>query len=373
MSKPWLRTCAVFLMLLLATAGVSAQWSQGPPAARADKSTVDRAAMERSWHIQEQLAAIERDRDGFIDTLLASWASILDPLVYDLERELRPIMERATPLRLYGASLVGDFETMTDVLMGVQSAGKFINALSEPQPKAPTVMSGLGDTASQLVFTPIAPCRVVDTRGSGSRTGVMAVGTERAFDLTTSGLAKGQGGAASCPGLPSFSHKAWSVNVTVTGYGAFGWLNAWGYNGTEQSSSIINYSAGTSAIANGLTLTGCYDCSDDIVVKASSAPTHVIIDVVGYYQKATGFLFPESLLMTGVGVAVNANDYQRIDGGGCPTGTILVGGTQWNTGFGQILTSEHGVSGNAWYEKVKSIASSTTFSVWVNSICLEVR
>lgn len=42
----------------------------------------------------------------------------------------------------------------------------------------------LGETTNDLVFVPITPCRIIDTRLAG---GQIAAGTTRAFDVTASG------------------------------------------------------------------------------------------------------------------------------------------------------------------------------------------
>jgi hypothetical protein len=41
------------------------------------------------------------------------------------------------------------------------------------------------------------------------------------------------------------------------------------------------------AIANGVILMGCFSCADDITIRAFGDATHVIIDVMGYFQQAS--------------------------------------------------------------------------------------
>ena len=65
-------------------------------------------------------------------------------------------------------------------------------------------------------------------------------------------------------------------------------LKAWGFNSTEPNASVINWQAGQSgAIANGVILMGCLGCAYDITIKAFGDATHVIIDVMGYFQEAS--------------------------------------------------------------------------------------
>jgi hypothetical protein len=354
-TRPW-KAVSLAVVILLATTVIGAQ--------QFEPQRDHKMSAERSWEVQAQLKDIEQNRAAFVNRFLGEWAAVLDPIQYDIYQELAPIAMKAPAWQLYGASLVGDFRTMVKVLMGQRGAGKYINELEVAQAKvAPGAYGGVtgaefgemvGDTTDSLVFTPITPCRMVDTRGTGARTGLMAAGTQRSFDLTQDGFAKGQGGAtaiAQCPGLPNFSHYAWSVNVTVTGYSAFGWLTAWGAGGTEQTSSIINYSSGTSAIANGMTMIGCWNCADDVVIKASSAPTHVIIDVVGYYTEA-GISDATVTRVAGTPTTILLNTVGFVTGGACPAGTVLIGGEV-----------DHG--SDAVYVEETRQASSTTWTFYV--------
>lgn len=343
---------------------------------------MDQAAIQRSWQIQAQVANISQDKETFINNFIASWVPNVNPALFgSVSTELRPLMEAATPWRLYAASLVGDYSAMIQVLRGEIQAGKVINALSEPQPHA-TAMSAMtlgsvsplaiGSSTSQLVFTPIPPCRIADTRGSGARTGILSPGVPRTFDLTTDAFGKGQGGQTSCAGLPSFSFYGWSVNLTVTGYSTDGFLQVYPFGGSVPATSIANFGPALPAIANSSTLTGCYGCSDDINVVAS-APTHIILDVYGYFEIPTGFTTGATTLMAGTLTTVTAGTYSRVNGGACPSGTHVIGGAQTNSSSSSntILTSDHNVDTTLWYEYVKNTGTSSA-TVTVYSICQDL-
>jgi len=322
------------MLLVLATATMVAQQDQMPNATAATKPAMDQAAIERSWAIQAELARIEKNPEAFVDQLIQSWAPYLDSEVYDPWHEIKPIAMAATPWQLYGASLVGDFKTMLLVLHGKVGAGRYINALTQPEPRTWTSAARvaapdpqvLGGTVDSLVFTPIAPCRMVDTRGAGARTGIVNPGVPRSFDLTTDGYTKGQGGATSgCTGLPSFSPFGWAANITTTQHSAAGGLQAWGFGGVVPLTSIINYFPTAYAIANNGSLTGCWGCADDVTLSVFGGATHVIIDVMGYYDQATA---TSSTVTRIAGTATPiANGTQGfVTGGACPAGTVLIGG-----------------------------------------------
>jgi len=60
---------------------------------------------------------------------------------------------------------------------------------AEPEPRA------LGDTAADLVYTPVTPCRILDTRLAG---GPLAADTPRSFSVTAANLGFQGGNASGC-------------------------------------------------------------------------------------------------------------------------------------------------------------------------------
>jgi len=346
---PFRFVCSVVVVLALAGGFVPAR------GAAQERAAID-ADVRRSAIIQAAIAHIEANRAEFVRSLLMEWTSHVDAGLYDLFETLGPIAMRAPAWQLYGASLVGDFPTMVRVLRGEEGAGAHVNALAE-QPAALQAYDpawevvepdDLGSTTDNLVYTPIAPCRVVDTRGAGARTGIIPANGTRTFDLTTAAFTSGQGGAGPCAGLPAFAHAAWAVNVTVTGYGGVGWLKAWGFGGSEPAASIINYSPGQAALANGLILTGCYGCADDITVKAFTSGTHVIIDVIGYFRQAQ-IASAVTTRVAGTPVSVPAGGGAVVQGGFCPAGTQLVGGEVSHPGEDTTIAEFNHGTGSWWF------------------------
>jgi hypothetical protein len=348
-----------------------------------DPQKYDPAAIQRSLAIQAQVAQIGQDKQSFIDTLIASWAPNVDAKLFgNISNQLLPLMQAATPWKLYAASLVGNYNAMMQVLKGEIKAGNVINALSAPQPHGTATSAllvgtvspfALGSATSQLVFTPIPPCRIADTRFAPS--GPLLAGVPRVFDLTTGGYAKGQGGqnlTNPCPGLTAFNFYAWSVNLTATDYTATGFLQVYPFGGSLPATSILNFGTAISAIANSSTVTGCYGCANSINVQAS-AKTDVILDVYGYFELPTGFSTGVVTLLAGTTTSVAAGAYQEVTGGSCPAGTIVIGGAQTNSSSSTntILTSDHNISGTLWYEFVKNTGTAAA-TVTVFSTCQDV-
>jgi len=379
------------IAVLLFVIGVSGT-AAGQQAVTATAPVLDQAAIQRSRAVQAELARIEANKEAFIDELFGRWAPYLDPTAYDLWGSLKPIAMAATPWRLLGASLTSDFESGVRVLRGVVGPGWYVSAYIEGREpvvgsgttKAPVSTSGVGTTAMgdaqwALVFTPIAPCRVVDTRGIGAagpglRTGIMAAGSTRVFDLSAAGLSEGQGGDTSCAALPTFQNKAWAVNITVFGYSELGHLTVWPYTFDKPTTSFMNFSPTAYAMANSGTVTGCYGCSNSINVSVAAA-THVIIDVMGYYEEATGFAGGAVSNLVGTATGIGPGDSGVALGGACPADTVIIGGSVETTATaGTMRLGDQSVSsGTTWRQVVTNTHASSTFSATSTSRCMDVK
>jgi hypothetical protein len=324
----------------------------------------------RSRDVQAIVRHIELEKTAAVDELLGSWQSNLNADLYDAWGELREVAMKAPAWQVYGASLVGDFTTMGKILRGQASAGKYINALSEPQAKQAKGFGEkpganvFGGAVDNLVFTPIAPCRMVDTRGTGARTGLLLVNTNRTFDLEDEGFGQGQGGDVSCVGIPTVSPTAWAVNITVVGpYAGLGALKGWAAASAEPSASIINYGPNVSGgIANGLTMTGCNNCVDDITVRAIGTATHVIIDVVGYYDAPVVSNAAVTRLagtpVTGIGTTET-----NVASPTCPAGTTLISGEIDDTGVNGIL-ADFFTSGGTWIAAMRTTSGTMSATAY---------
>jgi hypothetical protein len=111
---------------------------------------------------------------------------------------------------------------------------------------------------------------------------------------------------------------------------------------------VLNYGSAVYALASGQTLTGCLGCSDDITVKAYNAATHVIIDVVGYYQDA-GVTASTVTSIHGTQVSIPAGAQSYVYGGACLAGTVLVGGQLTTNGFDMAAADSAQSSTTVWY------------------------
>jgi hypothetical protein len=137
-------------------------------------------------------------------------------------------------------------------------------------------------------------------------------------------------------------------------------------------------------VANSGAVTGCLGCLNSINVSVAAA-THVIIDVMGYYEEATGFAGGAVSWLVGpepnYSIPAGASDWN--DGATCPAGTVLIGGGA-DTSSGDLVTSAHRVvvvpgdpatgvpEKSYWYETYKNVGT-IAYTVSTYSRCMDVK
>jgi hypothetical protein len=141
----------------------------------------------------------------------------------------------------------------------------------------------------RLVYTPVPPCRILDTRQAG---GVLPVGAPRDFRVTGVGLDI-QGGNVNGCDVPFGPATSAIINfVAVNPVGA-GNLRAWAYRtppAAPPAASILNYTSGFN-IANGIAVPLCdvseagQTCPADLRLQADVSGAHLVADVVGYFTR----------------------------------------------------------------------------------------
>jgi hypothetical protein len=152
------------------------------------------------------------------------------------------------------------------------------------------VTNTLGDPAADLAFTPVAPCRVVDTRSAA--TGLLVAGAAQNFLVRNAAGFATQGGSATDCGIPLTATSV-EMNFVAVGAAGPGDIRAYPFSGTFPNASVINYSNVPGApllnIANAIAQPVCNPatstCTKDLTVLAEASNTHLIIDVVGYFNK----------------------------------------------------------------------------------------
>ena len=249
----------------------------------------------------------------------------------------------ANDANLQRAAGMKTFQGMMDALTGQQVSDARVMASLATQAQvlgSSPHQALLGSTASDLVYTPLAPCRIVDTRVIG---GPITGGTSRGFHGYTSTNFSAQGGTSSSDcGIPA-NPSALMINVTVVSPTAPGYLTVFPFGTTQPLASNLNYGIGTVAgneIAAKMTIGSA---TDEFSVFAFGS-TNIVVDVVGYFMApqatavdcTTVSSLPVAVPNTGVAVEADAPS--------CPTNYTLVStGCTMASTVGVINTVASGV------------------------------
>ncbi len=142
------------------------------------------------------------------------------------------------------------------------------------------------DTPNSLVFYPVTPCRVADTRTGGNKTGAfgppsLTAGVARTIPVTTAGCS-----------IP-FGAQAFSLNVTAVPPGPLSFVTVWPAGLTRPNVSTLNSFDGQ-VVANAAIVPSGTVFENGVSAGAinvyASNNTDVVIDVNGYFAPS-GFAF----------------------------------------------------------------------------------
>jgi hypothetical protein len=139
-----------------------------------------------------------------------------------------------------------------------------------------------------LLYTPVAPCRIVDTRNTPS--GMIGGNTGRNFHVYgTSAIISAQGGnSAGCPAL-SGEPLAAHINMVAVNPSGKGNMQAFPVSGTKGANLIVNFADIGSNLANAGTIETSTGSGPDITVTSQGSSAHTVIDVLGFYYYPSNF------------------------------------------------------------------------------------
>lgn len=200
--------------------------------------------------------------------------------------------------------------------------------------RAQAATLGLGAPDSDLVYTNLTPCRIVDTRLAGGR---LQAGETRSFQASGTSFA-GQGGRdgdcrvfADAPAL--------ALNVVVVQADGPGYLTAHAYGAARPYVSTLNYEAGE-VIGNEVVVKTTPAAQHDFSVYSLHG-AHVVIDVVGYFAPPVATA-PQCVTTYGDWVSVPGGT-QASGTAACPAAggyAMVSGGCNWD--FVNLLLIQYG-------------------------------
>jgi hypothetical protein len=233
----------------------------------------------------DALLAIDQHRASVIEKIVTAWGP---PLALSSAQipidELRTLLEGLRADHLLAASLAGTLDGVRDVLANAVIA----TAGSKPSMRQ---AKSLGDMAVDDVYTPVTPCRLVDTRGTfaavyqGNGTASHTAVPFTPNQIRTYAVAGGNGVCLSQ--LPaSLAPSAVQLQVfgmpTTSASGDIEILPAGGAFGTTATMVYVgNIAFNTVSTTAKINL-----ANNQIGVQVRGGGAHVAIDVVGYFKSA---------------------------------------------------------------------------------------
>lgn len=229
----------------------------------------------------DPLLAVEQGRVTVVDRIVQAWSKSFEQTQGMSSEDLRDMLMGLRADHLLAASLAGSLEGVRDVLS---------RAVLQDQPvrEGRVATKALGDANADLVFTPLAPCRIVDTRGAG---GALSPNVTRVFDGFSANFATQGGHTAGC-GIPN-GVAALVMTVTATNAATNSFLRVWAQGGTEPGASTMNFQSSIVAIATGTIVPVNSGNLNRFAVK-SGAGVDFIADVVGYFRAPTSSTLPKA-------------------------------------------------------------------------------
>ena len=200
-----------------------------------------------------------------IDQVIAGWRGKLAP---EQEKAVREALSALRADRLLAASVAPSVEGLLSVLKSAETTSAAAGAKVQ--------LKDLGDL--DLAYTPVTPCRIVDTRQVARR---LAAGVIQTFDGFNAATFAPQGGAATNCGIPTGA-KALAMTVTAVTPSDLGFIKLWPANTTEPDASTVNYDPGTINIATGAIVP--VDGANNQFNAESPAAVDLVVDVVGYFN-----------------------------------------------------------------------------------------
>jgi hypothetical protein len=179
----------------------------------------------------------------------------------------------------------------------------------------------LGSPAVDLVYTPLIPCRILDTRIVG---GPIAGGSTRDFNAVvgSGGNFGSQGGSATDCGVVAAGQAAVVINLTAVTPAVAGFATAYPFGTTRPLASSVNYTAG--AIVNNsivVKLPTPLTTRDFTVYTFASAD--YVADIVGYYAPPVATAL-QCQSVDGALRTMTAGEYALLSTVNCPSGYTAV-------------------------------------------------
>lgn len=199
--------------------------------------------------------------------------------------------------------------------------------------------SNFGDLTADLVYTPVAPCRIADTRATTA--GAISANSFRSFVTTNSTSYTSQGGLNTNCGTLFLSPTVVMIVATAVKPTAAGSATVYSFGTAQPTATSLQFAAGAIAV-NTLAVQIPNPLSSYDFTVYTTAQAHFVFDIVGYFAPP---------IATALQCVPTANSELSVASGGlgnvtapaCPAGYTETGtnceATSW---FMPIVSSKTG-------------------------------
>ena len=304
------------------------------------------------------LLSIDQNRATVVDRIVADWGDAFAKANAGITAsQLRTLLQGMRADYLLAASLAGTLDGLRQVI------AKSFADHEAPSGKPSNASKSIGDSADDVVYTPVTPCRIIDTRNAVGPLQSNEIRTEDGFNATSFAA---QGGAASNCGIPN-GVAALTLNLVAVQPSGLGHLTLWPANAPEPNASTINFDSTTITIANGAIVPVDSGSNNRFNVK-SVAQVHLVVDVVGYFAPPVATAVQcTSVASSGTMIPVSSDATVAFPT--CASGYTRTSGTCSGTSG---IPSGYLVETNASGCVFRNLSAVATYSATATSVCCRI-
>ena len=266
--------------------------------------------------------------------------------------DMLPLLMKAPMDSLQRAANARTFEDMNEALLAKPApqpvmpraglANPRVSGAGGAQPvRAEAGTDALGDADRDLVYVPVTPCRVFDTRLAG---GTIPGNGTRSFNIASATDYAAQGGAATDCNVGNVGAIGSAViNLIAVTPEAAGYVTAYEFGGTLPLASTVNYVADDIRANLAIVPLDSDPAGDDISIF-TFAETHVVGDIVGYFIAPQATAMECTSTFATQNIAANGTFNFAIPA--CPVSYAVTGAGCRTPGFGEANWSINGLYRN---------------------------
>lgn len=270
------------------------------------------------------------------------------------EQAIVPRLNALDADALQRAANAGNFDEMNRIVVEASKSPKrapvaVANSLlvsgaggQAAKPTADSSIQSLGDASTDLVYVPIVPCRILDTRVAG---GAFAAGETREFDVTSTSDYSPQGGSpTNCNGAGAAgAFAAAAISFTAVLPSGPGYLTAYPVGAARPLAATLDFNANEFGTVQTPVRLSQSSPANEFALYAHNA-THVVADIVGYYiaPQATALQCTSTFVTQNVA----ANSPFNFNIPACPVSYAVTGAGCRTPGFDEANWAVNGIYTN---------------------------